>query len=261
MNLKILEKSDRRMEFILDCDPAFANALRRIMISEMPVLAIEYVEFEYNSSGLFDEVIAHRLGLIPLVFPDIFEMKSECKCKGKGCSRCEVVATLEKEGPCIVKASDLIFDGDVTPFDPDIPIVELLEGHKIKFRAFAQLGFGRDHAKYQAATVGYRNVPVVRFYSDKCDECGNCIDVCPKNIFQKKDGKIGLAGAANCNLCLRCMEVCDKKAVTVAGEENNFIFKIESISGMNAVGILSKALDILEKRALGFIKEVRKEVK
>lgn len=259
MELNILEKSDRKLTFTLDCDFAFANALRRIMISEIPILAIEYVDFEENSSGLFDEVIAHRLGLIPLVFKSIYNLKSECTCKGKGCSRCEVTFSLEKEGPCIVKASDLVSDSDVAPFDSEIPIVELLENQRIKLKVIAQLGFGKDHAKYQAANAGYRNLPIVRFYSDKCDECGKCLKICPKNIFQKKDGSIGLSGAANCILCMRCVEVCGK-AISI-GAEDKFIFKVESISGMSALDILETALDILEEKATGFAKEIRREVK
>ena len=69
MNIKILEKSDMKVRFLLEkASPAFANALRRVAKNEVPTLAIEYVDFEENTSGMFDELIAHRLGLIPLTF-------------------------------------------------------------------------------------------------------------------------------------------------------------------------------------------------
>ncbi|MEM4397652.1 MAG: DNA-directed RNA polymerase subunit D, partial [Candidatus Woesearchaeota archaeon] len=67
MKIEILNEKDNKMSFLLkDSNPAYANALRRIMINEVPVMAIEEVEFKKNSSALYDEIIAHRLGLIPL---------------------------------------------------------------------------------------------------------------------------------------------------------------------------------------------------
>ena len=45
---------------------AFANAFRRAMIGEVPTLAIEDVRIYDNTSALFDEMLAHRLGLIPI---------------------------------------------------------------------------------------------------------------------------------------------------------------------------------------------------
>jgi len=158
MNVKINKQTERSLEVVLeDIDTGFVNALRRIAMSEIPILAIEWVEFSDNDSGLFDEDIAHRLGLIPLVFPDKFNLISECTCKGKGCSRCQVKFLLEREGPAMVKSSDLMSDDDeVYPLDKEIPIVELLENQKLKLQAIAQLGFGKDHAKWQSSIVGYQ---------------------------------------------------------------------------------------------------------
>jgi DNA-directed RNA polymerase alpha subunit len=59
---------------MIGCDVSFANALRRIMISEVPTMAIEHVYMWNNSSIMHDEVLAHRMGLVPIqVDPRLFE--------------------------------------------------------------------------------------------------------------------------------------------------------------------------------------------
>ena len=109
MKIKILEKSDTEIKFLIeDSNPQFANALRRIMITEIPILAIEYADFSVNDSVLYNEIIAHRLGLIPLVFnPKNFHFKEEEHKEGKTCSMCEVVFAVNKKGPGIVYSKDM----------------------------------------------------------------------------------------------------------------------------------------------------------
>lgn len=259
VKIKILSKANDRIVFALeDSNPAFANALRR-EIRNVPTMAIENVEIEENSSGLYDEVIAHRLGLIPLSFDKIYSKKKECRCGGKGCSRCEVILRLEKQGPCIVKAGDLQSDDKkVKPTNPAMPIVELLENQKLKLTAMAQLGSGDEHAKWQAAVVGYKYEPAVRIYSDKCNACGKCIEACPKNILQKKSGKLSITKSSECDLCLACINACDKNAIRVVGSESSFVFTLESVSGLKAMEILRRAIESLEKKSTNFINELKK---
>jgi DNA-directed RNA polymerase subunit D len=158
MKVKILNKTDTEIKFSVEgISQSLASALRRVMLSEVPTMAIEWVDFKKNDSALNDEIIAHRLGLIPLTFDrKIYNLPSECSCNGKGCSRCQVKLLLKKKGPCTVYAEDLkSTDENVKPVYPKIPIVELLEGQELQLEATAQLGIGREHAKWQAAVVGY----------------------------------------------------------------------------------------------------------
>ncbi|MBU5689683.1 MAG: DNA-directed RNA polymerase subunit D [Candidatus Aenigmatarchaeota archaeon] len=159
MKVKILEKNDHKMKVLIEgIKPAFAGELRRIMVSEVPTMAIEWVDFHANDSVLWDEIVAHRLGLIPLTFdPKFFNFKDECQCEGKGCTRCQVAFALKKTGPCMVYSGDLkTTDDRVKPVFDKIPIVELMEGQELELEAFAELGLGKNHAKWQAAVVGYK---------------------------------------------------------------------------------------------------------
>jgi DNA-directed RNA polymerase subunit D len=226
------------------------------MMTEVATMAIETVDIEENNSGLFDEALAQRLGLIPITFnKKLYNTKAQCKCDGKGCSHCEVSFTLEATGPVIVKAADMKSKDDVKATDPDIPIVELLENQRLNLTATAQLGFGKEHAKWQASIVGYQNIPIVKA-SDASDKV---VDLCPTKVFEKKDGRVRVAREKDCILCMRCVEV--SEGVTVSAQEDGFIFKVESVCGLDAAEVLSGALDVLEQKADTFKDELKAALK
>ena len=102
MDIKILNKTNNEVVFILeDVNYVIANTLRRLVNSKVCTLAIEDVHINKNSSALYDEMLAHRLGLIPLK-TDLksYTQKDKCKCKGKGCLHCELKLSL-KSNRCI----------------------------------------------------------------------------------------------------------------------------------------------------------------
>jgi DNA-directed RNA polymerase subunit D len=159
MHIEVLEKSDREIKFLLeDVKPSFASALRRIMVSEVPTMAIENVDFKKNNSALNDEVIANRLGQVPLTFDqDSYELPPK---EGKLTSKHQVKFVLKKKGPVMVYSGDMKPDDKgVKPVYDKIPIVELFEGQELQFEATAQLGTGRQHSKWMGAIVGYKNKP------------------------------------------------------------------------------------------------------
>ena len=158
MEVKFTEKGDGWIKFrVKGISIALANSLRRSMMMEIPVMAIEWVDFKKNDSILPDEVLANRLGLIPLHFSKkAYVLPEKCKCKGKGCSRCQVRLVLKKKGPCVVYSGDLKSEAkDVYPVFENIPIVELFEGEELSLEAIAQLGKGVQHAKWQASITSY----------------------------------------------------------------------------------------------------------
>ncbi len=255
MKVRILNKTDNKVSFILDdSTPAFANSLRRIMVSEIPVLAIDSIEVSENTSILFDEIIAHRLGLLPLSFdPKKFNFTSECACKGKGCPSCEAVFALEKTGPCVVHSGDLkSANKDVEPVDPKFVIAELLENQKLKLEGTARLGTGLQHAKWQAANASYGYYPELEVSGQ--EKFAKYIKKLPEGLFIIKGGKPALGDLTKLDFYKKCEEECD--AIKINVDDTKFVFTVESISGLKPEYIVSKAAGILEGKAEEFKKEL-----
>ncbi len=140
-------------------DRAYANAIRRVAISQVPSMAIDDVVILENSSVMFDELVSHRLGLIPLKTNlDRYNLPEDCDCKNAlGCPKCRVLLVLDAEATDRVRtvmSGDLISeDPDSKPVSDNIPIVKLAPGQKIKLEAYARLGRGSEHAKWQPTSV------------------------------------------------------------------------------------------------------------
>ena len=194
VNVKELKPKKAVIE-IKDTKPYFVNALRRVMISELPKLAVDTVVIYDNTSALFDEIIAHRLGLIPIPTDlSLLTFKDECVCKGKGCPNCTVRYTLSKEG------EGTIFSGDLQPAEKSwaitedkIPIVELFEDQRLILEVEAVLGRGKEHAKWQAVTApGYRMETVIEFDKKKAGDLKEFVNKLPKDLVEIKGDKLEL---------------------------------------------------------------------
>jgi DNA-directed RNA polymerase subunit D len=156
----VVEKSNERIVVRFSNIPRqYVNSLRRLAISEVPTLAIDDVVVLENSSVMHDEAVAHRLGLVPLrTDPGRFVMPSECDCKSTlGCSKCRVLLVLDAEAnekTMVVTSGELVSEDEmVKPVSKDIPIIVLAPNQKLKFEAYARLGIGKDHAKWQPTSA------------------------------------------------------------------------------------------------------------
>lgn len=159
-SVDILERADEKIVIKFNNVPRqYVNAIRRTSISEVPTLAIDDVVILENSSVMHDEAIAHRLGLIPLQTNlDRFVMPHDCDCKSTlGCSKCRVLLVLDSEAnekTKVVTSGELVSEDElIKPVSKDIPIIALAPGQKLKFEAYARLGIGRDHAKWQPTSA------------------------------------------------------------------------------------------------------------
>lgn len=159
-SLDIVEQSENRIVVKLKNVPLqYANALRRVCLTGVPVFAIDDVVIIENSSVLADEGVAHRLAMLPLK-TDLtrFVEPSNCDCHSEvGCPHCRVMLMIDSgsaDTTRTVTSAELTSEDDVVkPTSGKVPIVELAPRQKLKLEAYARLGRGTEHAKWNSANV------------------------------------------------------------------------------------------------------------
>lgn len=247
MDVDIRTDDGDRMEFVLeDANPAFANALRRTMIAKVPTMAVEEVDIINNTSGLFDEMLAHRIGMVPLrVDPDEYTLPSECDCDD-GCSDCQVELVLKKEGEGSVEARHMKpTDKSLEMPNPDTILAELLEDQEIDLEARAVLGIGQDHARHQAANASYRYYPVVRHNGDELDNNVVAARLAPDKV-KEADGPVEVDGDVVYAMDEAIDGLEEGDTVEIVEHDDKFLFSVESVSGLKAREIVTRAIDIIE---------------
>jgi DNA-directed RNA polymerase subunit D len=243
MEVRALEKSKDSLKvsfLIKGITPAFANTIRRAAIEEVPVMAIEDVEFRKNSSILYDEIIAHRLGLVPLKTSlKSYNLSDECKCKGEGCARCQATLTLKTSAAGIITAAQMkSSDKAIAPVYPDLPIAKLNKGQSLEFEAKAVLGKGKMHSKWSPGLVFYYNEAKITVNNDdKLLE--QFKDKYPPQIFDKS-GKIDRSLINTPELIDACDGV--SKLIEVERKEDSFIFVVESWGQLTPKEIIMEAV-------------------
>ncbi|PIN93113.1 DNA-directed RNA polymerase subunit D [Candidatus Pacearchaeota archaeon CG10_big_fil_rev_8_21_14_0_10_31_24] len=231
--MQLITKTPGLLVIRMDANESLANGIRR-SIAEVPTLAIEEAEIFKNDSAIYDEMLAHRLGLIPLKTEKSMNSKTKVEFK------------LSKTGPCTVYASDLEDSEKIV--EGKIPITLLRNGHKLELVATATLGLGINHAKYIPGLCYYRHIVEVVSNSE--------IDEIIKNskgfIKPEKKGSKWI-----CDLNEGDVEKVLAKHKDAISDSNELILVIESFGQMDAKDIFLKALDALE----GNLDEVQKALK
>ncbi len=142
--LKIIEETKDRIDFQFSSIPVYyINAIRRYSIGKVPVYAIDKILVYENKTSLFDEYIAHRIGMIPL--------KVEGNPKDE-----ELAFYLDEQGPKVIYSESLKSNSDKAKVAVEgIPIITLREGQSLRLEAKVKKGVGRTHAKFQSGISSY----------------------------------------------------------------------------------------------------------
>jgi DNA-directed RNA polymerase subunit D len=256
MKCTIIDKDKENASFVLEgINEAIANTIRRFSISYVPTLAIEDITIQKNNSALYDEVLAHRLGLIPLK-TDLksYKQQEECSCKGKGCSQCTLVLSLKAKGPCTVYAENIESkDPKVKPVFNKMIITKLLKNQELKLEAKAILSRGKNHMKFSPGLVYYRGQPIITIKNK--NNVKKVIEATHNNLLEKEN-----------HLVIKDIkkwtdadeEVCEKNNMDVQSSKENFIFHVESWGQLTPKEILTTAVNLFDQKLDEFSQAFKK---
>jgi DNA-directed RNA polymerase subunit D len=263
VNLLSRSKDDMKCTLLLKgISTAYANSMRRSFIENVPVLAIEDLQIKKNNSALYDEIIAHRLGLIPLKTdmstyeqaPDDYKNPDDLNVKQK------VVLTLKAKGPGMVYASEIKSqDPAIKPVYPKMPIVNLLQGQEFEFEAVAIMGVGRIHAKWSPCLAYYRQKPIIEV-KKKVDNAKEVIDNQPDKIFILKNNNLVVDSEKilSSNLVEEAVSLCKPKgSVALTYSDDEIIFTIESWGQITCKEIILEGLKQISLMCDDFTKALK----
>lgn len=300
LKIKVINLNELDMEFdIIGVDPSIPNALRRILISEVPTMAFDKVFLFNNTSIIQDEVLAHRLGLIPLkADPRMFEFRQDGDAEGTPEDTLEFELKIKcswdpkksKEqlaqfvNPedryrnyqvysshlkwCPLGNQNQLYSAEfVGPVHDDILIAKLRPGHEIDAKLHAVKSIGRDHSKFSpVATAFYRLLPEVTItksvYGEAAERLQKCFSPGVIDLVDDESGKKkAVVNDARYDMCSRNAFRYDdlKDSVKLTRARDHFIFYIESTGALKPDVLLLEAAKILTLKCQKFLSELETE--
>ncbi|WP_241759689.1 DNA-directed RNA polymerase subunit D [Aeropyrum pernix] len=249
----------------------FVNAIRRTVLSDVPTMAVDYAYIFDNTTAVYDEMVAHRLGLVVLDSNEAVEKyrrPEECAGKEPSEEDCFVEVSLEAEVDAegetgrYITAGDLsISDPQVKPVYPETPLIYVAPGQRIHVQAFARLGRGKEHTKWSPASLSVlRYTPILIYDSSKAgDECLECLSAYPQVVEALKSGGKGslvLEGLRRTSGLRYCAETACRGAVEVRYDSSNLDLEVESTGALRPEKIVELAIRELEEKVKRFAEAV-----
>jgi len=275
-NIEIKSKTKEELVFdITGVDPTLVNTLRRIMIAEIPTMAIETVIINQNTSIIPDEVLAHRLGLIPILADaDDFEEKKENEdFNEKNCIKFTLNVKCEKNKNGIINNEQIFsrdlnleFLGDqknkfydnktkkytIGLVNDDIYLNKLAPGMEIDLVCYCVKGIGRTHAKWSPVCTAYykllNKINIIKEISGNDSE--ELKQLCPKGVFiVNKKGNAEVGNIRECTSCRECIRQDKFKDFIELGKiADHYEFHIESVGMYTPESIFFRAINVLKNK-------------
>ena len=275
-NIEIKSKTKEELVFdITGVDPTLVNTLRRIMIAEIPTMAIETVIINQNTSIIPDEVLAHRLGLIPILADaDDFEEKKENEdFNEKNCIKFTLNVKCEKNKNGIINNEQIFsrdlnleFLGDqknkfydnktkkytIGLVNDDIYLNKLAPGMEIDLVCYCVKGIGRTHAKWSPECTAYykllNKINIIKEISG--NDAEELKQLCPKGVFiVNKKGNAEVGNIRECTSCRECIRQDKFKDFIELGKiADHYEFHIESVGMYTPESIFFRAINVLKNK-------------
>jgi DNA-directed RNA polymerase subunit D len=224
--MEIITKKNDKFVFKADIDESLANAIRRY-VNQIPIAAIDEIEITKNDSPLYDETVAHRLGLIPL--------KQNAKKEGK------LKLNVQEEG--FVYSGSL--KGDFEVVYEKMPITLLNKGQEIEIVTHVKMGRGKEHAKFSPGIMSYRKVFEIILDKEIAEKLKSII---PNLKIESKGDKAFLIDDKEneiCDICEGLAEEYNKKIEVKTTKE--IVISLESFGQIDAKSIFTKSVEALKK--------------
>jgi DNA-directed RNA polymerase I and III subunit RPAC1 len=264
-----------------------ANALRRIFISDVETMAIDNILLIQNTSIIQDEVLVHRLGLVPIqADPNLFQSWTQGESMNEDNATVFILDVECRENPnskptdpphirytnAIVYSDQLIWvpqgnqaekfkHAPIRPVYNDIPLLKLRPGQSVQAELHVTKGTGRVHAKWSpVATAYYRQKPAVTFVEEFFEQdADNLVQCCPMNVFEiekvldkstkKLVNKAVVNDILNCTMCRECIRDPEQEPkIRLQRVRDHYIFTIEAVGQLSPAEIFRRGIQQLKSK-------------
>ena len=239
--MELVENKNNILAFKAEIDESLANAIRRYL-GQVPTLAVDEVEINKNDSPLYDETIAHRIGLIPLKMEKGVSDKSDIK----------LTLSSAKEG--LVYSGE--FKGNAEVVYDKIPITSLNKGQELELFATTRLGKGAEHAKFSPGLMFYRNIFEIKVDKHLVDKIKK---VFPDLEIKEKGDKAVIIDEKRREITDACEGIAERAGKKAeVNSTNELLITIESFGQIEPKDIFKKAIDALKKDLADIAKKISK---
>ena len=239
--MKLINKKENKIIFSTEIEESLANAIRR-SLNQIPVFAIDEVEISKNDSPLYDETIAHRLGLISLKAEKKLDEKKEYSLK------------LDTKKGGFVYSEEL--KGPLKIVYGKTPITLLHKGQELNLVAKVKVGKGVEHSKFSPGLMFYRNISEIIINKEFRADIEK---VCPNNEIKEKGDKIIVIDNQAVEICDVCEGICKEKGKRAETKvSKDLIITLESFGQLEAGEIFKKVIDTLKKDLTEASKKISK---